>query len=500
MPRVLQTRRAVFMIALGLCLLCGRTAHGQGFDDKLHRKTKITLHRKLPPVVHFSGTKIDTKVMARDPKYDDVKGSLNDQLLTDLLKYNPRFQADSKSPELIVICTVESFEVPKTIPPPLTEFYTRTRMVWQKGKQIPVTISYYRVNGQLELSYHAQDPSGHTLDAENVSEKYSEEFQAGTNENTGESLQHKLATPIRKMQGKKDDEPNGPPTVSDLRLKLIHDALHEIVPRITTTDEPVEVLLGRGKLDDANKSAQAGLWTRYLEQLEQMPPLPKIQDDSYRLFNIGVAYEAQAYQAEDREAAKTALQQAMVFYGKAIDAKPDEKYYLGPQKRIETAMLYFRKIETQKKEEQEVKKTEPSPGPGSPTQPGDSTANTTNSPGSTKPKPSNKSLNSNSGKSPTDTATTQKPSDNGASKPAASTVKTASKPKEPPLDNQQIIDMVKAGVPEAAILRSIRNAAAVDFDLSSPGLVKLATAGVKSDNIIGAMQARANHRATAGSS
>ena len=76
-------------------------------------------------------------------------------------------------------------------------------------------------------------------------------------------------------------------------------------------------------------------------------PFPKLSEDAYRLYNIGVAYEALAYQADDEATAMKYLEEAAINYGKAIDAKPAEKYFLEPQKRIETAIVHYKKLEDQ---------------------------------------------------------------------------------------------------------------------------------------------------------
>ena len=73
-----------------------------------------------------------------------------------------------------------------------------------------------------------------------------------------------------------------------------------------------------------------------------------MSEDAYRLYNVGVAYEALAYQAEDETTAMKFLDEAAINYGKAIDAKPAEKYFLEPQKRIETAIEHYKKLEDQK--------------------------------------------------------------------------------------------------------------------------------------------------------
>ena len=60
----------------------------------------------------------------------------------------------------------------------------------------------------------------------------------------------------------------------------------------------------------------------------------------------------------------------------------------------------------------------------------------------------------------------------------------------PALTNAQVIKMAKAGVDEDNIIATIRDATAVQFDLSPDGLVDLASNGVKG-KIVNAMRERA---------
>jgi len=149
--------------------------------------------------------------------------------------------------------------------------------------------------------------------------------------------------------GAKSEDMN-PPTDAELRTKLLDSAVHQIVVELVNTRETVEVLLAKGKgpIDEGVKEAEAGLWTRALETWEAAPPLPRPVDDAYRLYDVGVADEALGYGAEDLKSSIKFLTEASINYGKAIDANPAEKYFLGPQKRIESALAHYEKLERQK--------------------------------------------------------------------------------------------------------------------------------------------------------
>lgn len=487
----LQTRHFRSIIAVGFCFLFARGISAQGFD-KLGLKKKITLHRKLPAVIHFTGTAFQVKVISRDPKHADIAAILKDRLETELSKSNAHLQADEKSPALVISCIVTSFDLPPE------EHFSKNEMVMVKGapnaqgkqptRPTEIPVQYKKIKGSLEVSYEARDRNQHIVDAKNVPAKYSEDFEAATNQPASQSSLEKVSDPFKRIFGKKPEAAAGPPSPSEVRDKVINEAVNQIVPRITTTSETIEVLLARGKLDEANKSAEGGLWTRYLEQLEQMTPFPKTKDDAYRLYDIGVAYEALAYQSESEDAAKKSLQEAAINYGKAVDAKPDEKNFLEPQKRIETAMGYLRKLEAERKAfeaAQQAAKSEPSAtlanaasaDSKSATKTANKTSNKVRTSASTKgPQPADASADADTAKS-----------SNGAAKAPPKT--PASKPADV-LTNDKVIKMSKERVDEATIIATIRDAAAVNFDLSVDGNIALTHAGVSS-NVLAAMRARA---------
>ena len=84
-----------------------------------------------------------------------------------------------------------------------------------------------------------------------------------------------------------------------------------------------------------------------LESLESMEAFPRGEDDAYRLYDVGVAYEALGYQAEDPKTAARFLDEAAINYGKALDARPSEANFAEPQRRIEMALAHFKKIQSQ---------------------------------------------------------------------------------------------------------------------------------------------------------
>jgi tetratricopeptide (TPR) repeat protein len=425
-----RTTRGRIFACLGLALLGATVAGAQSFGTLVF-KDKVTLMRKLPAAVHLTGTTIKVKVTGHDNQSDlihDLQGLLE----TELLKDDPQLRADETAAATIISCQITSFAHPQ---PTVT---TRPSLV--AGKNGSKTQSFTRVTGELGVAFQARSSSGQTLASDNVHAKYDKEFDSNGN-NASNGIKGTVSSAWSRVTGSAGSEDLNPPTDAELRGKLIQDAVRQIAEHIVNTKETVEVYLAekKGALDDGDKLAQAGLWQRALETYETAAPLPKLPDDAYRLYNIGVAYEALAYAAEDEKSAMKYLDEAAIDYGKAIDQKPAEKYFLEPQKRIETAIAHYRMLEEQKHQ---------------------------------KASPVTVAKSS----------TSEAPGKSGA--PAKA------------LTNAQIVAMVKAGMEDDTVAATVRSAKAVNFDLSAAGQQDLTGNGV-SAKVQAAMKARAARKTAA---
>ena len=460
-------RRSLILCAFSIFFLLSQfsglatAVHAQGFG--LSKKT-VKLQRKMPATVHLPGPGFDVKVNAHDSGNADAARMLSDLLTNELQKYDKKLQVKATSPDEVIHCTIMTFQ----IPPPVS--YTRNEVVMQKGRSLEQPVQYYKVTGAVSVTYQAKDGQARVLDSDGVTANYSQEFQAGTNQATGESLESKVTNPFKRLAGKKTDESYGAPSPIELRQLLLSRAASLIASRLVNTDETLDVPLARGKLDEANNLAEKGLWERYLETLETMTPLPKTTEEAYRFYDIGVAYEALAYQSEDKNATAKFLEKAAINYGKAIDANPGEKLFAEPQNRIETAVSHYKRLQggSTMEAKADAASASKSSTPGKSASPGAGSRSA--SVGTSKPP-------ANAGASP---------AAGGASKAPAKAPANAG----PALTNAQVIKMAKAGVDEDNIVATIHDATSVQFDLSPDGLVDLASNGVKGKIVI-AMRERA---------
>ncbi|MGD0859051.1 MAG: hypothetical protein ABR912_07005 [Terracidiphilus sp.] len=422
------------MACLSIAILAAATAGGQGFGTA---KERVTLERKLPALVSLPGTTIKVKVTGHDDQ-SDLANDLQALLETELLKNDPRLTAEDRNPSAVVTCQITNYSHPK---PTVT---ARQSYGANGGAQNSQT--YTRVTGALSVSFQARSAGGEMLGSDNVTVNYDQEFDSSGNA-TSQGVKGSVTSAWKRVVGGKSGEDFNPPTDSELRSHLLDEAVRRIAEHIVNTSEIVEVYLARqkGALDEGDKLAEAGLWQRALETFETARPLPKQADDAYRLYNIGVAYEALAYKAEDAKSAMKFLDEAAINYGKAIDARPGEKYFREPQRRIETAIAHYKKLEDRENQKAEAAAAKAAASENPPAPP-----------------------------------------------PPVAKMATPAKA----LTNAQVIAMVNSGVDDDTVAQTIRAAKAVNFDLTAAGQQDLSGNGVSAP-VLAAMKARAARKPAA---
>jgi hypothetical protein len=404
---------------LGTCLLTSAVCAGQSFGAA---KEKVTLLRKLPALVHLPGDSIAVRVTGHD-EHSDLARDLQSMLEAEITKDDPRLRIDERAPAAIISCRITDFSHPAPI--------VNTRPSVAVGKNAPKTQNSLRVTGSLSVSFQTRSAGGAELSSDNVTAKYDREFDSSGN-SISEGVKGTVTSAWKRVTGGADSEELNPPTDAELRAHLINSAVVKIAAHIVNTSETVDVYLAKqkGALDEGDKLAAGGLWERALETFETATPDPRPVEDAYRLYDTGVAYEALAYKAEDPKAAMKYLDEAAIDYGKAIDSRPSEKYFLEPQRRIEDAIAHYRQLEEQ-----------------------------------------------------------HRPASLAASAGAAATPKAGAAAKA--LTNAQVIAMVKSGMDDDTVAQAVRAAKAVSFDLTTAGQQALSGDGV-SATVLAAMKARAD--------
>jgi hypothetical protein len=371
-------------------------ANGPSFG--LMNKKSVSLRSKLPPIYNASGKTIGI--------------SASDSLLTtaiekQLTQSDSSIHVSSNNPDLLIEGAISQSSPVHTV---RTTDSTGSAERWQ---------------GDLSVTFRISEPRTRRVVKSDIAEAKVDQVNSTTTNPTAAGKVFGLKTPA---SGPVTTAHKGEfSTTAEAQNSMINEVARRIASYLVNTEQIVNVPLAvGGPLNGPNKLVDSGLWPRYLEALEVLTPSNDPKADAYRLYDIGVANEALAYQAQDNKSAIKYLEQASNDYGKAFDAKPQEKGFIEAQTRIKSALQYY----------SDIGKTTPL--------------------GSASPLAGSINVNASSA---------------GA------------------LTNKDVVDMVSAHMDDANLLDNIQNAPDVNFDLSIQGQIALQKAGVNS-RILLAMKER----------
>lgn len=313
-------------------------AQHYGFVELTGKKT-VMLKRRLAPAYNLHDTSFAIKTGGRGEAQ-----RLAVVLQSEILKNGTNLQLNDKTPAIEVDCIVTSYT------PPRAEITTRTAPVTTGKFKLPLsggsnTSQQMTLTGSIAVSFQVmQRSSGTGLTAGESAAKLQGTYNVTSDgkhytksQNPTEALKvwHNTSLPI--------------PSQEELTHQLLTDAAQQIAANLVAETQTIEVNLAQGgALDAANRRAEAGQWSPYLEMLEGTTL--NGADDGYRRYDIGVANEALAYAAEDVSAARKFLEEASTAYNKALELKPNEKYLLEPQNRVQTAIAHYAELAKQRDE------------------------------------------------------------------------------------------------------------------------------------------------------
>ncbi len=356
-PRTLSKQFPVALLA-GAILSLPMLLQAQGFGGLggLKKTKEVTLKRMLPATVNLSQKRIKiVSVAVSKQTPQELLTVLNTKLVTSIQK-DGRFVVDERNPE-----TVLHFSV--------TNYYVEKRVIAPQGNIAGCTF----FTGKIEASYQAVEVGTDApVDSENLAFSISEE---GARKSTGLGV----GSILRKAPGTYGGcGTNAKSTENEARDALVDGIVVQMAQRAAPFEETLTVPVPEGKLEPLSALAVSQRWAKLSEDAQKGDPLAKPEDDAYRLYLLGLANEALAYQdtrdAADLEKARgsdvssdkakksiaqeeadfneaqTYLDKAAKAYKDALQAKPGEKEFREPDARMEEAVKLYGTINRHKEE------------------------------------------------------------------------------------------------------------------------------------------------------
>jgi hypothetical protein len=353
---VIGERHRMSIVAAGI-LIVPAVLGAQGFGGLVGMKKpkEAPLKRILPASVNLNQKRIKVHAIGASQTIpQDLLTVLRTKLVTSIQKDN-RFVVDERNPETLLNFTVTNYYVEK-----------RTTAATQNT---PACTFY---TGKIEASYQAVEVGTDApLDSENLVYAVTEE---------GPKKSSMLAGVLHRSGGGCGTQAKN--SENEARDELVDAIVTQMSQRAAPFEETISVPVPGGKLEPLSALAISQRWAKLLEEAEKTPPLPKGDDDAYRLYLVGLSNEALAYQdAKDAadleksrrgdvttEKAKKAMEQeekdfseaqayldkAAKAYKDALQGKAGEKEFRSPDARMEEAVRLYATINRHKAEYQEA--------------------------------------------------------------------------------------------------------------------------------------------------
>jgi tetratricopeptide (TPR) repeat protein len=325
-----------------LAAFAAPTLYAQGWG--LVSKKVVTIGRILPASVNLNKKRIavESSVEAgvQEAGAKNLPALLKTKLVT-MIQHDPRLIIEEVHPG-----TALRFKV--------TNYYTEK---WTVGD---AQNHHEEWRGKLEVAYQAVELSnGVVLDSENL------QVAIGY-EPTNLSSRPSSFPDINIFKNPGSSNGGGKPSENVCKDALIDGIVRAMGKRVAPVEEPFEAILPTKKLEPLSALAVSHRWGTLEQQADKFEKFPKPDDDTYRVYLIALAKEAQAYdlarEANEREMgkrpeipeaeARAQFKQAQKFmdearelYKQIVEANPKERNFRPGDTRTEEAIKIYAEIE-----------------------------------------------------------------------------------------------------------------------------------------------------------
>lgn len=319
----------VFIAAITFILfsIADLRVQAQGFGA---RKIKVSLSEKLPPAVYPVGADILLNITSKEAVEPQYVQYLQSGLKVLLPRFDWRLNIGTDKPETLLSC--EFLEIQAT-----SRSGTVSRNVYKKigehGVTDPETGAFQvvedfayvmenfiviTIEGHASLRYQITDKiSGTTLDANTLTTNFGVTYDYDV------------------------------PSIDAVYKTMTDNLATSLASRFGSTFKPaILVNAPKGRWERASNFLKSNKWNSAIEEIKRVQPLKKPEDDAYRLYALGLAYEGLAYETADLASSKSYLEQAANFYIQASRQNVDEADMQLAALRTSSQVESYRKLES----------------------------------------------------------------------------------------------------------------------------------------------------------
>jgi tetratricopeptide (TPR) repeat protein len=318
-----------FIYATTFLLLTVATSRvqAQGFGI---RKLKVSLSEKLPPAVYPVGTDVLINIISRsniEPQYlQQIQNSL--QIL--LLRFDLRLNIVADKPETNLFCELLDMQAASRSGTESRSVYKKVGEHWVTDEttgafQIVEDFAYVTENfdvtiieGRASLRYKIRDEfSGTILEASILTTNFRQIYEADA------------------------------PPVNDVYKTMTDNLAQMLAIRFGSTfNAPIFINAPKGKLKRASILLKSSLWNSAIEELKRVRQFKKPEEDAYRLYAFGLAYEGLAYETTDLASGKRYLEEAVTSYYQASRQNFDEADISQAALRVSQLLQSYKRLDS----------------------------------------------------------------------------------------------------------------------------------------------------------
>jgi len=313
------------LLILFIVLFCPLQSAAQGFG-----RSKITtqLNEKYPPTVYVANPDLQIQVSAQPNINPNFAQQLQEGLERALPRNDWRLNLVRNNPETVVSCVITEIKAS-------SKAATVMRNVYKK-------IGEHTVYDSTTGASQTVEDFGYVMEQFNVTtleDGITIEYQV-INKTTGDTLDDDLLT----LSFKQDYESNAPSLQAAL-TSLIDIAASRIATRFLPSFSARDVRLPKGKLKEASYFIEDGLWNSAIQELKKIAVFKKDEDEAYRLYALGIAYEGLAYESPDLASTKLYLEHAAAYHDNASRKNFNEPDFQEAAVRTTKLVQAYKRIE-----------------------------------------------------------------------------------------------------------------------------------------------------------
>lgn len=276
-------------------------SNAQGFSNQ-----KLELFPRMPPRMSLNGTNPILKFNSQATIGYDLLQETR-KTMEAYLRRQSFYSMASENAEIEIDCTVIDLQAYQNSVKMWRSEYQRTGSHSETDSMgMSRTVDDYGyanvqqdgigVDARIGLKYEMKDSTtGIVLDAETINTGFYQEYETAS-----------------------------VPDINSVHRELLNKVATELGDRFASQTYKIDVILPKGKLKQASDLLAKRQWTEARKSLESIPKFSQSRDEAFRLYALGIANEAFAYDATDLATAREHLIQASKLYNQARVIKPDQ--------------------------------------------------------------------------------------------------------------------------------------------------------------------------------